>query len=142
MRSAVKKPIRSRRKSLLEAVRSGEGFSLIEVMVAITFLAIGLLAVAQMVPVGVAGVIQARVRTNATQSAQQKLEELKAADYQDAILTAGAYTETAGDYDLAWTITNNQPVPGSKRVDLTSSWENFSGVKTVTLTTYITNNSN
>lgn len=117
---------------------NSEGFSLIEVMIAITFLGIGLLAVAQMIPLGMAGVTQARVRTNAVQSAQQKLDELRAAEFTDAALTAGAYSETDGKYTLDWTIADDTPVPGVKRLTMAASWPHHSGTKSVNLTTHIT----
>lgn len=115
-----------------------EGFSLIEVMVAMTFLGIGLLAVAQMVPLGMAGVTQARVRTNAVQAAQEKLEDLRAEPFSSPSLTPGVYTEANGNYTLDWSIADDTPVPGSKRVLLTASWQHFSGTKNVRLTTYVT----
>ena len=117
---------------------NSRGFSLIEVMFAMTFLSIGLLAVAQMIPLGMAGVVQARVRTNATQAAQEKLDELRGDDFSAASLAAGTYTEDTGDYALTWVITDNTPVPGVKRLALTASWEHWSGTKTVDLSTHLT----
>lgn len=112
------------------------GFSLIEVMVALTFLGIGLLAVAQMIPTGMAGITQARVRTNAVQAAQQRVDFLRAEDFAD--VTAGAFSDSTGDYVLNWMITVDDPVPGMKRVDMTASWENITGPKSVNLSTYLT----
>lgn len=116
--------------------RAAGGFSLIEVMVAMTFLGIGLLAVAQMVPSGMAGVTQARVRTNAVQAAQQRIDAFRAADFAD--VTAGAFSDSTGDYVLNWTITVDDPIPGMKRIDMTASWENVTGTKTVDMSTYLT----
>jgi prepilin-type N-terminal cleavage/methylation domain-containing protein len=116
------------------------GFSLIEVMMAITFLGIGLLAIGQLVPAGMAGITQARVRTNAVQAAQVRLDDLRSEDFTAAALTAGTYTETVAGYTLAWTITDNTPVPGSKRINLTASWQNLTGTKTARLTTFVTAN--
>jgi prepilin-type N-terminal cleavage/methylation domain-containing protein len=132
------KILRKRRKIKGIHQPDSRGFSLIEVMFAMTFLGIGLLAVAQMIPLGMAGVVQARVRTNATQAAQEKLDELRGEEFNSAPLTAGTYTEDTGDYALAWEITDNIPVPGVKRVALVASWENWSGIKTVNLTTHLT----
>lgn len=129
---------RRRRRPLRR--NDSRGFSLIEIMVAMTFLGIGLLAVAQMVPLGMAGVVQARLRTNATQAAQEKVDELRGEDFTSAALTAGDYTEDTGDYNLQWTIADDTPVPGIKRVEVTASWEHWSGTKTVDLTTHITPN--
>jgi len=116
--------------------KGSEGFSLIEVMIALTFLGIGLLAVAQLIPLGMAGITEARVRTIAVQAAQQRMDELKSPSYSS--LTAGDYTETVGQYTIDWTITENSPVPGSKRVDMIATWPHLSGTRSATLTTYVT----
>jgi type IV pilus modification protein PilV len=114
------------------------GFSLVEVMIAMTFLGVGLLAVAQMIPMGVASVTQARVRTNAVQAAQERLDELKAADFYSPALTEGTYSESDGNYEIEWTITDNDPVSGSKRIVMTTRWEHFTGTKNIVLSTYVT----
>jgi type IV pilus modification protein PilV len=116
--------------------RRSEGFSLIEVMVAMTFLGIGLLAVAQMIPTGMAGVTQARVRTNAVQAAQQRIDAMRAGDFAD--VTAGAFSDSTGDYVLNWTVTADNPVRGMKRIDMQASWVNVTGTKTVNMSTYLT----
>jgi prepilin-type N-terminal cleavage/methylation domain-containing protein len=115
-----------------------EGFSLIEVMIALTFLGIGLLAIAQLIPLGMLGISEARVRTIAVQSAQQRMDELKMSSFSSAALTAGTYTEAAGRYTMDWTITDNDPVPGSKRIDMTATWPHLSGTRSARLTTYVT----
>lgn len=117
---------------------NSKGFSLIEIMIAMTFLGIGLLAVAQMIPAGMAGVTQAQLRTRAVQAAQEKVDELRVQTFTSPTLTPGTYSETSGNFTLDWTITDNDPIPGMKRLDLTSSWQHYTGTKTVTLNTYIT----
>ncbi len=114
-----------------------EGFSLVEVMVAITFLGIGLLAIAQLIPLGMAGISQARVRTIAVQTLQQRMDQVTGSGYASAAMTAGAYTETDGNYTLNWTITDSDPVPGSKRVDMTATWTTITGNQTTRLVTYL-----
>lgn len=113
------------------------GFSLIEVMIAMAVLGIGLLSAAQMVPLAMAGVTQARVRTNAVQAAQERLDDLKSNDFDASALAAGTYTETVGNYTLVWTITDNTPVPASKRIELSASWNTRAGTQSATFTTYV-----
>jgi type IV pilus assembly protein PilV len=113
------------------------GFSLIEVTIAMVILGIGLLSAAQMIPLAMAGVTQARVRTNAVQEAQQRLDDLMANDFDDAALNAGTYTETVGNYNLTWTITDNSPVPRSKRIELTAAWTTVTGAQDASFTTYL-----
>ncbi|HET9233240.1 MAG TPA: hypothetical protein VFP10_03800, partial [Candidatus Eisenbacteria bacterium] len=89
-------------------------------MVAMTFLAIGLLGVAQLIPFGMAGLTEARVRTNAVQTGQGIIDSLRAADYDS--LDAGDFSMSNGRFTTTWTITDNNPAPGMRRVDLTTTW--------------------
>jgi type IV pilus modification protein PilV len=119
--------------------KAGEtGFSLIEIMVAMTFLGIGLLVIAQLIPLGMAGVTEARNRTSAVQTAQRVMDQLRVEDYGSAALTAGTYTQTDGRYAIGWTITDDTPIPRMKRVDLFATWNGGASVDTVALSTYIT----
>lgn len=114
------------------------GFSLIEIMVAMTFLGIGLLAIAQLIPLGMVGITGARHRTDAVQNAQRVMDQLRTEDYPSAALTAGTYTETDGRYSIQWTITDDNPIPRMKRVDLFTTWGDSASADTVRLSTYIT----
>jgi type IV pilus modification protein PilV len=120
------------------SLRSNAGFSLIEIMVAMTFLSIGLLAIAQLIPTGLKGITEARVRTNAVQTAQQIVDGLRASDYDT--LNAGTFTRNSGRYASTWTITNNSPTPNSKRVDVVTSWGPDQNRRNVTMSTYLTRN--
>ena len=64
--------------------------------VAMTFLAIGLLAIAQLIPTGLKGITDARVRTNAVQNSQRIIDDLRATDYDS--LDAGTFSESTGRY--------------------------------------------
>lgn len=119
---------------------SQEGFSLVEIMVAMTFLAVGLLGIAQLVPMGMRGVTEARLRTNAVLAGQRVLDDLRAVEFDSATLTAGAYSMTDGRFDVRWTISDNDPIPGMKRVELFTTWGDSAAVDTVGLSTYITRN--
>jgi len=120
------------------SLRSDAGFSLIEIMVAITFLSIGLLAIAQLIPTGLKGITEARVRTNAVQTAQQIVDGLRASDYDT--LNAGTFSTNSGRYASTWTITNNSPTPNSKQVDVVTSWGPAQNRRNVTMSTYLTRN--
>jgi len=114
------------------------GFSLIEVMFAIAFLGFGLLAVAQMMPLATRQVVSSKQLTDAMTAGQSLMEELKMDDYAGNTLTPGNHTRQSGAYALAWTVTANEPVVNSKRVDLTVTWRVSGTDKTATMSTYIT----
>ena len=71
--------------------RGQRGSSLIEMMVALTVLAIGVLAVAQLFPAGSRSQVRDRLRTEASQLAREKIEQLEVADWTDADLASGRH---------------------------------------------------
>lgn len=113
------------------------GFSLIEVLFAIAFLGFGLLAVAQMIPLATRQVTSSKVLTDAVAAGQTKMEELKMLDYADADLAAGSHTDSVGRFTRTWTVTDDVPSSGTKRVDLSVTWENAQGSQEATMTTHI-----
>jgi Tfp pilus assembly protein PilV len=112
------------------------GFSLIEVVFALTFLAVGILAVASMIPAGTRGVTQSRVLTSGLMAAQVKLEELKGKDY--TTLAAGTFSDTTSVFTRTWVVTDSIPMAGCKKIDVTSSWTDSHGAQTAQLSSYVT----
>ena len=112
------------------------GFSLIEVLFALTFLAIGIMAVAAMIPEGTRGVSQSRVLTSGLMAAQVKLEDLKGTPY--ALLTAGTFSDTTSVFTRTWTVTDSVPMAGCKKIDVTSQWTDSHGAQTAQLSSYVT----
>jgi Tfp pilus assembly protein PilV len=112
------------------------GFSLIEVVFALTFLAVGILAVASMIPAGTRGVTQSRVLTSGLMAAQVKLEELKGKDF--TTLTAGTFSDTTSVFTRTWVVTDSIPMAGCKKIDVTSTWTDSHGTQTAQLSSYVT----
>ena len=67
------------------------GSSLLELMVALTVLAVGVLAVGQLFPAGSRSQVRDRLRTEASQLAREKIEQLEGLDWTDTELTAGRH---------------------------------------------------
>jgi Tfp pilus assembly protein PilV len=116
--------------------RRAEGFSLIEVMFALTFLAVGILAVASMIPAGTRGVSESRTITSGLMAAQLKLEELRGTPYTS--LAPGSQSDSVSTFTRTWTVTDSIPTAGCKRVLVTASWTDAHGVQSTTLTSYVT----
>jgi Tfp pilus assembly protein PilV len=115
---------------------SGAGFSLIEVVFALTFLAVGILAVAAMIPAGTRGVSQSRVITSGLMAAQVKLEQLRGTPFQN--LTPGTFSDTTSVFTRTWTVTDSIPMSGCKRIQVTSRWNDSRGIQSAALTSYVT----
>src|SRR5215510_4847376 len=98
------------------------GYSLLELLVAMTIYAIVTLAIAsQMVYATAAASLNAQA-SQAIIFAQEYLEDLRRQTY--ASLTSGSGTETWNGvtFTVAWTVTTNVPVSGTKTIVMTVSW--------------------
>jgi Tfp pilus assembly protein PilV len=106
-------------------------------MFALVFLGVGLLAMAQSIPLASSQLTSSRNHTTATEAAQTTLERLSALDYSAAELTAGTHTEASGKQTITYTVQDDVPVPGTKRVDLVVTWPESKGTRTLNYTTLI-----
>ena len=71
--------------------RREAGATLIELMIALTVLGIGVLAVAQLFPAGQRIQVRDRLRTEASQLVREKIEQLDVVDWTDAALAVGRH---------------------------------------------------
>ena len=100
--------------------RSENGFTLIEVLIAITVFAIGVLAVISMQTAAVGSNARAVQITRGVTVAADRIETILSLPYSHADLTAAGspHTATAQDFTLSWTVTDNSPIIGVKRIAL------------------------
>jgi prepilin-type N-terminal cleavage/methylation domain-containing protein len=122
----ISKKIKSPLSLLGEERQSNlSGFSLIELMVAITILAMAIFGIFHAYSVGFMGMADARARTVATNYAREAMEDIKNMDF-DKISTSGSSNVTVDG------ITYNRQVivqenPNIKRVITTVTWEDRNG---------------
>jgi prepilin-type N-terminal cleavage/methylation domain-containing protein len=100
-----------------------EGFTIIEVLLAVTLLAIGLLAISSMQVTAIQGNASARRQTERSTFAQDKIEELMAIAYTHNDLDPAGNPHTdpnpPANYSIIWTVANDIPVPNSKLINVT-----------------------
>jgi len=102
--------------------KKDEGFTLIEVLIAISIFAIGMLAVATMQISAIKVNSNAGKITTRITWAQDKLEKLMALPYTDSQLQAAGspFQETTSDgYIVSWTVTDNTPITNTKLITVT-----------------------
>lgn len=106
-------------------IHGERGFTLIETLLAIAIFSIGILAVGSMQISSINNNASARMRTEATILASEKVEELMSLeDYNDPLL--GTDTQSASSanniYCLEWSATEDTPIPSTKTITLSVRW--------------------
>lgn len=96
------------------------GFTMVEVMFAITLFAIGLLAVAGMLTGGIVGTDTASRHSETSIRAGSEIERILALSYDHADLVDGGHGPVAVDsYVITWTVTEGVPLNSMKEIVIT-----------------------
>ncbi len=103
---------------MMKYIRNNKGISLIEVVVALTIFAFGILAVASMQLSSVKGNFSARNVTEAVTLGQDKAEELYTLPYTHPDLAAGTHTQNLGYYNYSWTVVDDDALENTKTITL------------------------
>ncbi|MGD8981896.1 MAG: prepilin-type N-terminal cleavage/methylation domain-containing protein [Desulfobacterales bacterium] len=102
-------------------LKTEDGYSLIEVLIAITIFAVGLLAIAGMQTSAIRMNSTAGKLTNLSTWGMDKIEELSALPYSHPLLDSDGnpHQEVLGDYTILWTVIDNNPLTNIKNITVT-----------------------
>lgn len=118
--------------------RGLRGFTLIEVLMAMTIFAVGILALAGLQAGYIGGNAAARVQTEATAVASEYLEWLRSLPYDHFELRpVGTHHDRSGAYRVVWSVHENDVPSGTKTLRVTVTPENIRSAAPVRLTTVI-----
>jgi len=98
--------------------KSADGFSLIEIMVAVIVFSIGVLGLAALFPMAVRNINQGAMLTRATQQAQGKMEDLLDARYRYAVTGS----DTVNQFVRTWSVAPDSLSDGLTTVRVTVRW--------------------
>ena len=111
------------------------GFTLIEVVIALAILAVGLVGILSLFPIGFDA---ARRSVNSTQAAlysREKLEQVENAGFPSVGITTGTFTDPL--YRWSQNVTAVSTAGVLRRVDLTVSWQYRTRNYQQVFTTYV-----
>ena len=140
--------------SLLSGERQGtEGFTLLEVIIAISILSIGILGVATMQTAAIRANFFAGNTTIGTNWASDKMEELIVLAYQnyedsnledkdgdgdagldDATAGTADYNENQGDYSIFWNVSEDSLLNDTKTIRIIVRWADHGVAKNAAMT--------
>ena len=97
------------------------GFTLLEVLFALAIFSIGILAIAGMQISSINGNSSARMQTEATTLAVERLEQLSARPYDHADLDPNnnPHQRTSGSYTIVWQVSVGVPRTSTKTINIT-----------------------
>lgn len=128
-------------------MKTQNGFTLIEVLITIAIFSVGILALTAMQISGMNSNQYARTLATASTIASNKVDRFMYLDSEHTDLTAGVehqdasgtHNESQIEYTVKWFVTDDTPVSGAKKIDITIEW-NYNGKPRTYETTYIKGN--
>ena len=126
---------------MIRKIRDERAFTLVELMVVCVIIGIAFMGLAGMFPLGMKNLSQSRMRTVATDLAQQKLEELEKMRSTDADLDAGTHDDAANPvrttFNRYWTVTDDSPMVGMKEISVRVTYPYGRDLREVVVVTYM-----
>ncbi len=123
-------------------LKTEKGVGLIEILIALVLFGIGISFALRTLPESNVAMTRGRNLTEATNFAQEKVEELMALPFSNGDLTSGTHADPENPierhFTRTWTVTDDAPVQGMKTVAVSVSFETANSDSTVTLTTMVT----
>lgn len=118
----------------MSKIKNNEGFTLIEIMIAVFILTVALLSLASVTVMVIKGNSFSKGMTTATTLAKAQLETLKNADYTTIASTSYASVTDFPGYERRWTVTASG---NQKTIVMDVRWMWQGNYRTVTLNTVI-----
>ena len=122
--------------TVLAKIKSNkQGFTLLEIIIALSILSIGLLGLASLQLTAIRGKAFAEDFSKEEILAASRMRSLLALPYTDADLTAGSHTDPSppSGYEVTWQVSDNDPVKSTKTIVLTVTWADHGIKKSVAM---------
>ena len=118
----------------MDKLKKEQGFTLLEIIIAVSILTVGILAAASLQLSSIRGNHFAGETSEASAWAVTCIESLMGKSYNDADLTAGSHGPVIkGKYNISWTVLVNDLTPGTKTVIIAVTWAEYGSPRNITM---------
>jgi len=115
-------------------MKEQNGFTLLEVIIALFIFSVGLLAVASMQMTAIKGNYFSGTLTEASNWAADQMETLMSLPYADVDLAAGDHTSPQEDiYTITWNVADDDTTNNTKTITITVAWTDRGSQRTLIL---------
>jgi Tfp pilus assembly protein PilV len=114
---------------------SKEGFSILENIISMAIFSVGILSISMLFTQTMTFTHNSEKMTVATNLAKGKLEELRNTPYTNIVSGTDSENIDNVQYDLEWTVTNDTPLNGVKKIVIEVSWVDLRKGHTIELST-------
>ena len=132
---------RNSTQGVITMIGNENGMTMVEMLVVCVVISIAFMGLVAIFPLGMQNVNDSRMRTVATDLAQERMEELLDLRMNDADLNAGDHTDpdnpVRSTFNRFWTITDNTPVQDMKQIEVRVTYPHGSTTRDVTVVAYM-----
>ena len=126
---------------MIRLLRNEQAMTLVELLVVCVVVGIAFMGLAGIFPLGMKNLSESRMRTVATDLAQQKMEELLRLRTTATDLTAGTHDDPDNPvrttFNRSWTVTDDTPIAGMKRIVVTVTYPRGRETRDIDIETYM-----
>jgi prepilin-type N-terminal cleavage/methylation domain-containing protein len=117
------------------------GMTMVELLVVCVIISIAFMGLVAVFPLGMQNINDSRMRTVATDLAQERMEELLDLRTSNADLNAGDHTDpdnpVRSTFNRFWSVTDNTPVADMKQIEVRVTYPHGSTTRDVTVVAYM-----
>ncbi len=117
------------------------GMTMVELLVVCVIISIAFMGLVAVFPLGMQNINDSRMRTVATDLAQERMEELLDLRTSNADLNAGDHTDpdnpVRSTFNRFWSITDDTPVADMKQIEVRVTYPHGSRTRDVTVVAYM-----
>ncbi len=122
-------------KILKNRSNNEKGVTMIEILMAMSILAVGILAVVAMQTASAKGNLTSSMSTDGLNEAVNQLETLMGRAWEHADLASGnnPHSVSQGQYTITWNVTDDAVINNTKTINMTVTWSNWSLPKQISV---------